>query len=82
MAGYLRLGEWLDYLKEQGVYDNTRIIVVSDHGTYEGWFDGFGFGEAPYATSIEWFIPLLMYKDFDSHGTPFDVNNWSYLGYE
>ena len=68
MAGYLRLGEWLDYLKEQGVYDNTRIIIVSDHGTYEGWFDGFGFGEAPYATSLEWFVPILMYKDFDSHG--------------
>lgn len=31
-ACLLRLGEWLDYLREQGVYDNTRIIIVSDHG--------------------------------------------------
>ena len=31
MAAMLRLGEWLDYLKECGVYDNTRIIMVSDH---------------------------------------------------
>lgn len=32
MAAMLRLGEWFDYLREEGVYDNTRIILVSDHG--------------------------------------------------
>ena len=32
MAIYLRLAEWLDDLKEKDVYDNTRIIIVSDHG--------------------------------------------------
>jgi arylsulfatase A-like enzyme len=32
MATMLRVGEWMDYLKEQGVYDNTRIIIVADHG--------------------------------------------------
>ncbi len=31
MASMLRLGEWFDYLRENGVYDNTRIIIVSDH---------------------------------------------------
>ena len=24
--------EWFDYLKQEGLYDNTRIILVSDHG--------------------------------------------------
>lgn len=31
MAAFINLGEWFDYLKEQGVYDNTKIIIVSDH---------------------------------------------------
>ncbi|MBO4862838.1 MAG: YidC/Oxa1 family membrane protein insertase [Eubacterium sp.] len=31
MCAMLELGKWLDYLKEQGVYDNTKIIIVSDH---------------------------------------------------
>ena len=26
------IGEFLDYLRENGVYDNTRIIIVADHG--------------------------------------------------
>ena len=32
MSAILRLGEWLDYLRANDVYDNTRIIIVSDHG--------------------------------------------------
>ncbi|MDR2842401.1 MAG: membrane protein insertase YidC, partial [Spirochaetaceae bacterium] len=31
-ALYLKIGEWIDALKTNGVYDNTRIIIVSDHG--------------------------------------------------
>ena len=61
MASLLRLGEWFDYMRENGVYDNTRIILVSDHGvdTYqrddlilENGFD------------IERTYALLMVKDF------------------
>jgi arylsulfatase A-like enzyme len=33
MAAMKALERWLDSLKEMGVYDNTRIIVVSDHGS-------------------------------------------------
>ena len=32
MATMLKLGEWFDYLREEGVWDNTKIIIVSDHG--------------------------------------------------
>ena len=28
----LLVGQFLDYLRENGVYDNTRIIIVADHG--------------------------------------------------
>ena len=26
------LAEWFDWMKREGIYDNTRIIIVSDHG--------------------------------------------------
>jgi hypothetical protein len=32
MAAFIQLGKWMDYLREIGVYDNTRIIIASDHG--------------------------------------------------
>ena len=32
IAALRSVGRWLDHLKEEGVYDNTRIIIVSDHG--------------------------------------------------
>lgn len=31
MASMLKLGAWFDKLRECGVWDNTRIIIVSDH---------------------------------------------------
>ncbi len=32
MATFKMLANWFDYMKENGVYDNTRIVIVSDHG--------------------------------------------------
>ena len=63
-AAFTLLAKWFDYLKANGVYDNTRIILVSDHGSreQEDCFDedsGFGKGRLH---------PLLMLKDFNSDG--------------
>ncbi len=66
MATFLKLGEWFDYLREEGVYDNTRIILVADHGIGLGWYDGLYVGENK--DSLEWYLPLLMVKDFNAHG--------------
>lgn len=33
MAVFRLYSDFFDYLKANGVYDNTRIIIVSDHGT-------------------------------------------------
>ena len=70
VASYLALADWFDYLRECGVYDNTRIIIVADHGgqMYLG----------PDTVSDEGFIssrfnPVLLVKDFDAHG--FEVSN-------
>ena len=32
MAAYIFLSKWFDFLKENGVYNNTRIIITADHG--------------------------------------------------
>ncbi len=32
MSAVVMMGKWFDYLKSIGVYDNTKIIIVSDHG--------------------------------------------------
>ena len=66
MACLLRLGEYFDYLRSEGVYDNTRIIIVADHGRAIGWFGGYAFGR--FKESAEKYMPLFMVKDFDSHG--------------
>lgn len=66
MAMFLRLGEWLDYLRENGVYDNTRIILVSDHGRDVGQMEEL-FGENDEGMlDLGRYYPLLMIKDFDS----------------
>ncbi|MBE7071673.1 MAG: membrane protein insertase YidC [Ruminococcaceae bacterium] len=63
MAAMLQLGKWFDYLRENDVYNNTRIIIVSDHGRALGQFDITCNGE-----DMEYLLPLLMVKDFNSTG--------------
>lgn len=64
IASLLKVGEWLDYLKKNDVYDNTRIIIIADHGQNLNQFnlildDGL---------DVQSFIPLLLVKDFDEKG--------------
>lgn len=65
VAAMLQLGKWFDYLRANGVYDNTRIIIMSDHGNT--------MGQVPelitdYGLDAEGFASLLMVKDFGSKG--------------
>ncbi len=71
IATYEELATWLDYLREEGVYDNTRIILVSDHGY---WLDQFPDLFLNDRMDLERFCPLLMVKDFNSTG-PFSVDD-------
>lgn len=64
MAALLRLGEWFDELRALGVYDNTRIIVVSDHGRQLAQFEELLVDDKWDAERAN---ALLMVKDFDSH---------------
>ena len=67
MAVLMQLGNWFDYLRANGVYDNTRIILVSDHGRFLNQIDELilddGMGTE---VDAEAYYPLLMMKDFDS----------------
>ena len=68
MAAYKRLGEWFDYLKQQGVWDNTRIIIVADHGYNVGYLDDMVFEDL--GLDATFLNPVLMIKDFGSTGEP------------
>lgn len=61
MASYLQIGKWLDYLKERGVYDNTRIIIVADHGRTLGQFEDLLVSEE---LDVQGYHPVLLVKDF------------------
>ncbi len=66
MASYLALGRWFDYLREMGVYDNTRIIIVADHGRDIHQFDDMIIMDGSLDTM--WINPVLMVKDFGATG--------------
>ena len=72
MVAYLKLGEWFDYLKEQGVYDNTRIVIASDHAYWLGQFNDMIYDNGTEDTSddydLEIFRPILLFKDFGAEG--------------
>ncbi len=62
VAAIRAVGEWMDQLKSEGVYDNTRIVIVADHG-----FASFSFPQMIYegGTDFAKLNPLLMVKDFN-----------------
>ncbi len=80
MAALKTLGEWFDYLRENGVYDNTRIIIVADHGRDLAISDKLIMhdGSDKYngrmgLMDMEFYHPMLMVKDFGSTG--FSISN-------
>ncbi len=64
-ATLLLLGKWFTFLQENGVYDNTRIIIVADHG-YNIYTPAFG--QMENGTDYARYNPLLMVKDFNASG--------------
>jgi YidC/Oxa1 family membrane protein insertase len=65
IASYLLLAKWFAYLKQNDVYDNTRIIIVSDHGV------GVKTPQAhilPNGSDSSAYHPVLLVKDFGRQG--------------
>jgi hypothetical protein len=75
-AFYLKMGAWFDELKKNKVYDNTRIIIVSDHGVGVK-VELPGDSEPFPGVSLASYNPVLLFKDFNSHGEP--VKNMSFM---
>ena len=67
VASLLLLGKWFDFLKKNNVYDNTRIIIVSDHGVLlkDPLLDDI---VLPNGDPLWRYTALLMMKDFNSQG--------------
>ena len=74
MASFRLLGTWLDYLKANGAYDNTKIVIVADHGNngMEAYFEDDGNLDSRVAGSAYkgrgHYHPLLMFKDIGAGG--------------
>ena len=67
MAAMFQLGNWFDYLRENDVYDNTRIILVSDHGESLDQLEELVLDDGSSSSVyLERYYPLLMVKDFNS----------------
>jgi hypothetical protein len=65
MAAIALLGNWFNQLKAQGVWDNTRILIASDHG--RGVFSDFPDNIIlPDGDCLESFNSLFLFKDFNS----------------
>jgi YidC/Oxa1 family membrane protein insertase len=63
-ASYILLAKWFECMKNEGVYDNTRIIIVADHDTicvkplFSKELNSINTG----------YNPTFMVKDFDATG--------------
>uniref|UniRef100_UPI003217F2D9 membrane protein insertase YidC n=1 Tax=uncultured Draconibacterium sp. TaxID=1573823 RepID=UPI003217F2D9 len=71
------VSQWINVLKSLDVYDNTRIIIVSDHGLrhvkdtaavmIDHPYQNINYDKVPFADMLN-FSSLLLVKDFSSTG--------------
>lgn len=81
IAAFKMIGKWFDFLQENGIYDNTRIIIASDHG-YRGFEEGFDedddldnrIADTNYSGRGH-YHPLLLFKDFDKRNDELIVDD-------
>ena len=72
IAAYLQIGKLIEHLKTNNVYDNTRIIITSDHGAvYNRSFDNNYYFEyeSGQHIAVDGYNPVMLYKDFGAHGS-------------
>ncbi|MBQ0163200.1 MAG: hypothetical protein KBS84_08610, partial [Treponema sp.] len=78
ISSLMALGKWFDYMRVNGVYDNTRIIIVSDHGrTNNVGTNGLHYWDYMEIKNPKMDVttcnPLMLFKDFNA--TEFSVSN-------
>ena len=67
IASLKQVAKWLDYLRDNDCFDNTRIIIVADHAIRINHPNFEAFKDKNY--SPEGINPLFLVKDFDSNST-------------
>ncbi len=67
MCAMILTAKWLQTLRQEGVYDNTRIIIVADHGVSVGQFDDLVLEDLD--LDVQSINPLFMVKDFNASGS-------------
>jgi YidC/Oxa1 family membrane protein insertase len=72
-ASLHRIGEWFSMLQKEGVYNNTRIVIVADHGCSPNE-DGYIWDNKFDTIDPGHYHPLLLFKDFNAQGT-LSINN-------
>ncbi|MCF8346252.1 MAG: membrane protein insertase YidC [Bacteroidales bacterium] len=80
------LSTWFGWMKENGVYDNTRIVIVSDHGTHwkrfnreldiDNPFKNFDDASVPLNYMLD-LNPVILVKDFNA-SEPFS-EDWRFM---
>jgi len=69
VASLIQLAEWFDYLRLNNVYDNTKIIIVADHGyCLHQNKDLLFYNITEQIEDVSQYSPLLLVKDFNSTG--------------
>ena len=63
-AAIKRLSDFFDFLRKNDTYDNTRIIIVSDHGRLETSY----VTRTSLPFHLEQFNSVLLFKDFNENG--------------
>ncbi|AEF82661.1 YidC/Oxa1 family membrane protein insertase [Leadbettera azotonutricia] len=70
-SSYILLSKWFDYLRSEGVWDNTLIIIVSDHGESGITNPDFTSFQNNHILSYN---PILLVKNF-SDNSKLKINN-------
>jgi hypothetical protein len=69
VASLMEIGKWIQYMKDNGVYDNTRIIITADHGRALGQLDKLILDDGSnWLLDTQFYYPLLLVKDFGAEG--------------
>jgi len=84
--GISKVAEWIEWMKRKNVYDNTKIIILSDHGIRDTEINDTVMIENPFIptepenVSLKealYFTPLMMVKDYNAKG---DLDeDWRFL---
>ena len=68
LLSFLLVSKWLDYLKENGIWDNVRVIIMSDHGNSKYNSPVPHNIVLPNGSKLQEINTLLMVKDFGMNG--------------